>query len=79
MAIKFLSSQIGKKIGMSLTGLALYGFLVGHLAGNLLLIKGDNGEAFNEYAILRWNSSARIIMEKNLKLRPRDDQEHPLE
>jgi succinate dehydrogenase / fumarate reductase cytochrome b subunit len=50
MAIKFLSSQIGKKIGMALTGLALYGFLVGHLAGNLLLVKEDGGEAFNAYS-----------------------------
>ena len=50
MAPNFFSSQIGKKIGMALTGLALYGFLVGHLAGNLLLIKGDGGEAFNAYS-----------------------------
>jgi len=50
MAIKIFSSLIGKKLGMALTGLALYGFLVGHLAGNLLLVKGDHGEAFMAYA-----------------------------
>ena len=35
---------------MALTGLILYGFLVGHLLGNLLLLKGDGGQAFNAYA-----------------------------
>ena len=43
-------TSIGKKLGMALTGVALYGFLVGHLAGNLLLFKGDGGEAFNAYS-----------------------------
>jgi succinate dehydrogenase / fumarate reductase cytochrome b subunit len=50
MSTKFLSSTIGKKIGMALTGLAIYGFLIGHLAGNLLLVKGDDGTSFNAYA-----------------------------
>ncbi|MEE2658548.1 MAG: succinate dehydrogenase cytochrome b subunit [Candidatus Latescibacterota bacterium] len=45
-----LTSSIGKKVGMAATGLLLYGFLVGHLAGNLLLLKPDDGVAFNEYA-----------------------------
>ncbi len=35
--------------------------------------------AGNEDAILQWNSCARIITEKKLKPRPRDEQEHPLE
>ena len=43
-------SPIGKKLGMALTGVALYGFLVGHLAGNLLLLRGDGGDAFNAYS-----------------------------
>ena len=46
----FLSSSIGRKLIMSLTGLFLILFLVIHLIGNLLLIKGDGGEAFNSYA-----------------------------
>ena len=50
MPSKFFSSPIGKKMGMALTGLVLYGFLVGHLLGNLLLLKGDGGQAFNAYA-----------------------------
>jgi succinate dehydrogenase / fumarate reductase cytochrome b subunit len=50
MVSKFLSTSIGKKLGMALTGLLLYGFLIGHLAGNLLLLKGDGGQAFNAYS-----------------------------
>ena len=46
----FLTSSLGKKLIMSLTGLFLITFLIVHLAGNLLLLKVDNGAAFNEYA-----------------------------
>lgn len=45
-----LTSTIAKKLGMGLTGLVLYGFLLGHLAGNLLLLRSDGGRAFGEYA-----------------------------
>jgi len=47
---KFINSSVGKKVLMSLTGIFLSIFLVEHLAGNLLLLKNDNGEAFNAYA-----------------------------
>lgn len=43
-----LRSSIGKKQIVALTGLALVLFLVGHLAGNLLLLLGQ--EAFDAYA-----------------------------
>ena len=46
-----LSSSIGKKVIMSLTGLFLIIFLVVHLSGNLLLLKNDGGQAFNEYTV----------------------------
>lgn len=45
-----LSSSIGKKLGMALTGLLLFGFLLAHLSGNLLLLKGDGGATFNAYS-----------------------------
>lgn len=47
--VKFFNSSIGQKLLMSLTGLFLCTFLVIHLMGNLQLLKGDNGEAFNAY------------------------------
>lgn len=46
----FLTSSIGRKLLMSLTGLFLITFLPVHLIGNLLLMSGDEGEAFNLYA-----------------------------
>lgn len=47
-AIEFLESSIGKKIMVAAAGFLLIGFLVAHLAGNLLLFVG--GEQFNAYA-----------------------------
>ena len=47
---KFLTSSIGQKFVMALTGIFLILFLVVHLIGNLQLIKDDGGEAFNIYA-----------------------------
>ena len=44
----FFSSTVGSKILIGLTGLLLFGFLIGHLAGNLSLLVG--AEAFNAYA-----------------------------
>jgi succinate dehydrogenase / fumarate reductase cytochrome b subunit len=47
---KTLTSTIGRKLIMSLTGIFLVLFLVVHLAGNLQLLKDDGGMAFNIYA-----------------------------
>lgn len=47
---KLLSSTLGRKLMMALTGLFLILFLVVHLIGNLQLLKEDEGEAFNVYA-----------------------------
>lgn len=44
---QYLSSSIGKKNLMGLTGLALCGFLVSHLLGNLLIL--CSAETFNNY------------------------------
>jgi succinate dehydrogenase / fumarate reductase cytochrome b subunit len=43
-----LSSSIGKKLLMALTGLSFLGFLAAHLAGNLTIYAGP--DAFNAYA-----------------------------
>ncbi len=48
--INFLTSSIGKKLVMSLTGLFLITFLITHLIGNLQLLYNDGGESFNKYA-----------------------------
>ena len=44
----FLSSTVGSKLLIGVTGFALFGFLILHLAGNLLLFSG--AETFNAYS-----------------------------
>ncbi len=46
---KALTSSIGRKFIMGLSGLALVGFIVAHLAGNLTLFD-PSGDMFNAYA-----------------------------
>lgn len=45
-----LGSSIGKKVVMATTGLVLFGFVVGHMVGNLQVFLG--AQALNEYAEL---------------------------
>jgi succinate dehydrogenase / fumarate reductase cytochrome b subunit len=44
----FLSSTVGSKLLIGVTGIALFGFLILHLAGNLLIFAG--AETFNAYS-----------------------------
>lgn len=48
--ISFLTSSLGKKVVMSLTGLFLCSFLLVHMIGNLKLFADTSGDKFNEYA-----------------------------
>lgn len=63
---KFLSSSIGQKVIMSLTGLFLMLFLVIHLIGNLQLLKDDGGEAFNTYAYFMTHNPLIKLVSKAL-------------
>jgi len=59
-----LSSSLGKKLLMALTGLFLIVFLIGHLAGNMQLFFAhqDNGLAFNVYAkFMTTNPAVKIL------------------
>ncbi|ACU63940.1 succinate dehydrogenase cytochrome b subunit [Chitinophaga pinensis] len=47
---QFFNTSIGKKLLVGATGLFLCSFVIVHLAGNLALLKNDEGEAFNTYA-----------------------------
>ncbi|SFN59827.1 succinate dehydrogenase / fumarate reductase cytochrome b subunit [Algoriphagus ornithinivorans] len=59
---KTLSSTLGRKLIMGLTGLFLILFLTGHVSGNLLLFKGDDGQAFNIYAkFMTTNPAVKIL------------------
>jgi succinate dehydrogenase / fumarate reductase, cytochrome b subunit len=64
-AFSFFDTTIGKKVLMALSGLVLFGFVVGHMLGNLQLVLGP--DVFNAYAVglhhmlpLLWG--ARIIL-----------------
>ncbi len=48
MLLEFYRSALGKKTLMAVTGLALFGFVLGHMIGNLKLYLG--AEALNHYA-----------------------------
>ena len=56
-----LTSTVGKKVTMALTGLVWYGFLVGHLLGNLQLLLPDGGAAFDAYAELLESLGGAVI------------------
>lgn len=47
---KAISSTLGRKFIMAITGLFLIFFLIGHVSGNLLLFRNDGGQAYNLYA-----------------------------
>jgi succinate dehydrogenase / fumarate reductase cytochrome b subunit len=53
---KALTSTIGRKVVVALTGLFLCLFLVVHLLGNLQLLANDGGKSFNTYAQFMANS-----------------------
>lgn len=56
-----LSSTLGRKLIMALTGLFLIIFLVVHLIGNLQLLYDDGGQAFNIYAkFMTTNSLVKV-------------------
>jgi succinate dehydrogenase / fumarate reductase, cytochrome b subunit len=47
-AASILNTTIGKKVVMAITGVIMFGFLIGHMAGNLQLFLGE--EKFDGYA-----------------------------
>ena len=58
--IRACSSTIGKKFVIAITGLLLCGFLVVHLAGNLLLYVGP--QAYNDYARSLHEQGALLVV-----------------
>ena len=65
--VNFLTSSVGSKVMMALTGLGLWVFVTGHLAGNLLAFVGR--DAFNAYAaglkgnpILLWGARSALLL-----------------
>ena len=55
-AVRFYEAPIGKKAVMAVTGVVLFGYVVGHLLGNLQ-IYSSNAEQINTYAAFLHNPS----------------------
>lgn len=69
VVLAFLKSSVGAKVLMALSGLGLWGFVIGHLLGNLQIYQGP--EAINAYGVwlrelghgsLVWVARAGIIV-----------------
>lgn len=63
--VKIIDSSVGQKIIAGTTGLALVGFLLVHMGGNLQIFAG--ADALNEYAVLL-KSSALVLWTARLAL-----------
>lgn len=58
-ALTFIDTTIGKKVVMAMTGLVLFGFTVGHMAGNLQVFMGP--EVFNNYAVTMHDGLGKLL------------------
>jgi succinate dehydrogenase / fumarate reductase cytochrome b subunit len=57
-ALTFYSNSIGKKVVMAITGLILFGFVIGHMLGNLQVFIGAN--QMNDYAVMLKSNAALL-------------------
>lgn len=48
--LRFYEGAIGKKVIMAVTGVMLFGYVIGHLIGNLQIYIPDGGASINRYA-----------------------------
>ncbi|MEZ5962635.1 MAG: succinate dehydrogenase cytochrome b subunit [Planctomycetota bacterium] len=56
--LRWLRTSLGSKVVMAVTGLLLFFFLVGHMAGNLLVFRGQ--QAMNDYAYFLQHSTGLL-------------------
>lgn len=64
--MRFLASSIGTKLLIALTGLSLFGFLITHLLGNLVALRGP--VAFNHYSHALVSNPLILVAEAGLAL-----------
>lgn len=83
-ALRFYQSTLGKKVLMAVTGVVLFGFVVGHLAGNLqvwidqqqfddyaAMLKGNLGLLWGVRTVLIFSTALHILVSVQLTLRNR--------
>jgi succinate dehydrogenase / fumarate reductase, cytochrome b subunit len=69
----FLGSSIGRKIIMAVTGLVLFGFVTGHMVGNLQVFLGPDAlntyaETLREYPALLWAARIGLLVAVGLHI-----------
>jgi succinate dehydrogenase / fumarate reductase cytochrome b subunit len=64
--LRVFSSSVGTKLLIGITGLALFGYLLIHIAGNLLVFFGPN--VFNRYAFVMESNPLLPVIELGLLL-----------
>jgi len=60
LALRIWRSSLGKKFLMAVTGLILFGFVIGHLIGNLQIFIPDGGAAIDAYGKFLQSSKALL-------------------
>ena len=64
--LRVFSSSVGTKLLIGITGLALFGYLLIHIAGNLLVFFGP--DVFNRYAFFLESNPLLPVVEVGLLL-----------
>src|SRR5713101_426313 len=64
--LQIFSSSVGTKLLIGITGLALFGYLLIHIAGNLLVFFGP--DVFNRYAFVMESNPLLPVIELGLLL-----------
>ena len=66
-ALTLLDTSVGKKAALAVTGVVLFGYVIGHMLGNLQVLEGP--EVFNAYAagikskpVLLWGVRALLLV-----------------
>ena len=65
---RFYEATNGKKAVMAVTGVILFGYVVGHLLGNLQVFAGDQGAAINRYAAFLRSTGVMLWAVRSLLL-----------
>src|ERR1700730_1453763 len=60
-AVRFYEASIGKKAVMAVTGVILFGYVVGHLLGNLQIYSADRDQVNRYAAFLHDPSRASLL------------------